>query len=98
MVEGKVFHIQAKTAIITDFEELVDVLDPCRLTVRGHTHHFILSLIYLEAQKCRECGIEESQRVGEFHFAKEFDPVLAMSIPVGRGFSYSRRGPFPNAV
>ena len=61
MVEGKVFHVQAETTIVSDFEELVDILHPCRLAVWSHAHHFIFTLIYLETQKCSESRIQESK-------------------------------------
>src|SRR5688572_877772 len=98
MVEGKVFHVQAETAIITDLEELIDVLNPCRLAVRGHTHHFVFTLIYLEAQKCSESRIQESKGVRELHFSKQIDTVLSFAIPIGGCLSYRRGGPFPDTI
>ena len=51
VVEGEIIHIQAETTIISQVDNLIDIIHSGGLAIRGHAHHFILAVIHPEAKK-----------------------------------------------
>ncbi len=60
IVEREIIHVELKTAIVLDMNQLLNVVQEARLTVGSHAHDFILALVHFEAEERRKRGVQQS--------------------------------------
>ena len=76
--EVKVIHVQSETAVVANFDQIVeDLVDIFWLTVRCKAHHFVFARVDFETSEASECRIKQTERMRKLNFFDYFERVVA---------------------